>query len=435
VSIAIKPIHDPVDERIACYHRKHYDFRNLKARSMAWFIQVAIRRDMNKCINGRLDYDDAMVQFQGHREIFDKIDDLEAIIRQHHIVDEADLGTIGLTLYNFPTLSHFFVSPRKQAFVREVTIRELLDKTDYLKNLVLNSRLSAYVPEHDHEEIGGRATIAFVNQMTPSTLEKEAGFEQEAIRKEKFLLVDMAAPVTVLKQQFLKLLDRESRLKQGEYDDWEEYGILPYLDMRRWIARNHRKVTAKTRVELIYPNRLHGYGPKKIEETTVPHIEKLMDEKGPVFRGLLADASDEFRDALAWTRQEDPDANPSTAEEVLKRWLPRTYPFNFPDLDRTARMIPDLGERLQKVAEHLRNETQDRSLMERIRIMGQTGDGTALLRAMEKLRGKDACAYPITDSEEADFHIGDSFKGPADFDFSADVELWDADHAPAFQEQ
>jgi hypothetical protein len=329
VRIAIKPIHDPMDERIACYHRKLYDFRNLKARSMAWFVQVAIRRDMDKCINGGLDYDNPLVQFQGHQEILDKIDDLETIIRQHHIIDETALEAIGLTLYNFPTLSHFFVAPQKQAFVREVTMCELSDQADYLKSLVLNSQLADYLAERDCDENSEREAVTLVHHMTPSTLEKEAGLEQEEIRKEKLLLVDMAAPVTVLKQQFLKLLDRESRLKQGAYDDWEEYGVLPYLDIQRWVARNHRKVKANTRVELIYPNRLHGYGPKKIQETTVPHIEKLMDEKGPVFRGLLADASEEFRGTLAWTRREDPEANAAVAEEVLKRWLPRSYPFKF----------------------------------------------------------------------------------------------------------
>jgi hypothetical protein len=50
VSVAIKRINDPTDDRIACYHRKNYDFRNLKARSLAWFVQMAIRRDMHACV-------------------------------------------------------------------------------------------------------------------------------------------------------------------------------------------------------------------------------------------------------------------------------------------------------------------------------------------------------------------------------------------------
>jgi hypothetical protein len=403
VSVAIKRINDPTDDRIACYHRKNYDFRNLKARSLAWFVQMAIRRDMHACVKGVWDSHNPLVLLQGHLEIFNKLDDLETLIRQRHIIDEGDLATIGLTLYNFPTLSHFFVAPKEQAFVREATVRELFDKANYIRTLVLSSRLVADVPEDKNcQEVSEQEALGFVNQMTPATVEKEAGLEEKHVRKEKFLLVDMAAPVTILKQQFLKLLDRESRLKQGAYDDWEEYGILPYLDLRQWEELNI-KVKAKTRVELIYPNRLHGYGTKKIDETTLPHLEKLMDEKGPVFRGLLADASDEFWETLAWARQEDPDVNPAMAEEVLTRWFPRTYPFNFPDLERTARLLPERRDGLQKMIEWLKNETQQRSMVERIRMMELTEDGTGFLRAMEAVRGKNAYSLPVLPPEENDF--------------------------------
>jgi len=431
MSVAVKPIDDATDDRIACYNRKNYDFGSLKARSMAWFIQVAIRRDMDVCVNGGLDFDNPLVKFQGHKEIYDKLDALETLIRARHIIDEEGLETIGLTLYNFPTLSHFYVDPVKQAFVREATIRELLDKADHLKRLVLDSRLAAYVPKHDFEgENSERDKIAFVNQMTLSTLEKEAGVEQDEIRKEKLLLVDMAAPVTVLKQQFLKLLDRESRLKQGAYDDWEEYGILPYLDMRRWIARNQRKVKAKTRVELIYARRLQGYGPKKFEETTIPHIEKLMDQKGPVFRGLLAEGSDEFRDTIAWTQGEAPEANAGVAEETLKRWIPKSYPYNFPDLERTARTFPKSREKLRQMIDLLKIDTQKRSLLGRIRNMEHKDDGTGQLRAMEELLGKNAYVYPVTDPDEDDVTPKPSSKAALNIDdLIADAEDLEAERA------
>lgn len=402
MTIAVPQISASKDERIACYNQENYHFRKLKARAMAWFVQIAIRRDMDRCINGGLDYDNPLVQFQGHQEIRDQLIDLEEVIRRHHIIDETDLETIGLTLYNFPTLSHFFVAPEKHAFVREVTVREMLDKTDYLKSIVLNSPLTAYLAGNGSAENSEQEAMTLVHNMTPSRLVKEAGLVQDEIGKEKILLVDMSAPVMLLKQQFLKLLDRESRFKQGAYDDWEEYGILPYLDINRWTSRNGQKVKAKTRVELIYANRLHGYGPKKIEETTVPHITKLMDQQGPVFQGLLAGASKEFHCALAWTRQEDKDADPAIADEVLKRWLPRTYPVNFPDLERTARTFPDQREKLQNIIEILRTDTQRHSLVERIRACGHDDDGTGLLRATEELLRKNVEDVHVPDTAELD---------------------------------
>src|SRR5260370_36433732 len=84
---------------------------------------------------------------QGHLEIFFKGDELYGLIRRKHLIDETDLASIGLTLYNFPTLSHFFVAKREHKFVREATVRELREDVDFVHTLVLNNRLAAYLPE------------------------------------------------------------------------------------------------------------------------------------------------------------------------------------------------------------------------------------------------------------------------------------------------
>jgi len=396
-----KPISDAGDGRVACYHRNNYKFRELKARSLAWFVQIAIRRDMRSCFQGLLHRDDPRVRLQGHLEIFNKLDELETLIRQRHIVGEDDLATIGLTLYNFPTLSHFFVAPKKQAFVREATVQELIDKGDYIRALLLKSRLAAYIPgDKNYQEASEEEGLSLVNQMTSTKVEEEAGLEGKDICKQKFLVVDMAAPVTILKQQFLKLLDREARLRLSPYDEWEEYGILPYLDLRQWEKHNSTKVKAKTRVELIYPNRLHGYGPKKVDETTLPHTQKLMDEKGPVFRGLLADASEEFWATWVHVREEDSDGNAAMAEEALARWFPRTFPHNFPDLERASRLFPDSRDGLQQSIERLQDRQSKLTLVERIRGMDLENSSTALLRTMEALRGKHAYKFPVSPEDD-----------------------------------
>jgi hypothetical protein len=140
------------DDRVSCYHRENYDLRNLKSRSLAWLVQIAVRHDLIMSGKGVLESHNPRVMLQGHLEIFFKADELFALIRRKHLIDETDLASIGLTLYNFPTLSHFFVATREHKFVREATVRELREDVDFVHTLVLNSRLAAYLPEGQGRE-------------------------------------------------------------------------------------------------------------------------------------------------------------------------------------------------------------------------------------------------------------------------------------------
>ncbi len=407
-----KAIHDCKDGRVACFNRNNYKFRDLKARALAWFVQIAIRRDIQLCLRAIMDVDDAGQICEGHLEICKNLNEILVLIRQRHIIDESDLATIGLTLYNFPALSHFFVVPKKQNFVRTATAQELIAVCNKMRANILNSRLVNYVPAGENPaEASDEEVLSFFNQMLPAKILEEAELDEKDTCKERFLLVDMAAPVTILKDQFLELLEREARLKRNPYDDWEEYGILPYLDLQQWEKNNGIKIKLNTKANLVLPNRGGGYTPKKIDETTKPHIAKLMDEQGPVFRGLLANASKEFREAIAWARSEARPEKHALAQEALARWFPRTYPYNLPDLEWAAHKFPKSSDMIQKIIELYKTTKMDMPIAERIRTENPTGDGSGLLRVAEQLRDRGAYPSPAPTIEDENETADDPFSG------------------------
>ncbi len=53
------------DDRVSCYHRENYDLRNLKLRSLAWLVQVAVRYDIVMSLKGLLESHDPRVMLQG----------------------------------------------------------------------------------------------------------------------------------------------------------------------------------------------------------------------------------------------------------------------------------------------------------------------------------------------------------------------------------
>jgi hypothetical protein len=388
-AVSSKPIGNSRDGRIACYHRDNYKLKDIKAKALACFVQIGIRRDIRMCIRMMPYIADPRVKIQGYQQIYDKLDDLNRLIRQRHILDENDLATIDLSLCNFPTLSRFFVAIHKHTFVREATADELHKACSNISRLVRGSSLGDYIPgEKNYIDADDDDVFSLINHMTPSAIQREAGVEASDIHKEKFVIVDMAAPVTILKQQFLKLLDRQAPLKLNNLADWEDHGILPYLDLCQWEKENGTKIKPQTRADLICRNSINGYTAKKIDETTRPYAEKLMDQDGPVIRGLQADAAEEFWETIFYVREETPDGNAEMAEEALTRWFPRTYPFNLQDLHRFAEVFPKQEVAMSKVIEWMKEELRLHSMKERIRKMNFHDPGTGVLRAAEEMHNE-----------------------------------------------
>jgi predicted nucleic acid-binding Zn-ribbon protein len=388
-AVSSKPIGNSRDGRIACYHRDNYKLKDIKAKALACFVQIGIRRDIRMCIRMMPYIADPRVKIQGYQQIYDKLDDLNRLIRQRHILDENDLATIDLSWYNFPTLSRFFVAIQKHTFVREATADELRKGCSNISMLVRGSHLGDYIPgKKSYIDADEDDVFHLVNHMTPSAIQREAGVEASDIRKEKFVIVDMAAPVTILKQQFLKLLDRQAPLKLNNLADWEDHGILPYLDLCQWEKENGTKIKPQTRADLICRNSVNGYTAKKIDETTRPYAEKLMDQDGPVIRGLKADAAEEFWETIFYVREEAPDGNAEMAEEALARWFPRTYPYNLQDLERSAEVSPEHAVATFTVIEWMKERLRLESMKERIRKQNIHDPGTGVIRAAEGMQSE-----------------------------------------------
>lgn len=365
---------------ISCYDRQHYDFSEIKAAALAWFIQFAIRADLFDALAASEAPRSFEVEFSGQLEIAAKRSDLRNLIREKHILDEPALNSIGLSLYNFPTLSHFFVAPRKQAFLREVTVRELLEQV---------VRVRALVSEPPFSELGLAEDDPFTPalHMTPTQVEREAGIPESRISRERFLVADMAAPVTVLKAQFLRTLSRVKKQKLADYTHWGKYGVLPYIDLQDWERTSNRKIAASARANLFYGQSEHSV--KTIEETTKPHACRLLDMGSPVSCDLKAEASEQFAQAIAVARDDSEFTKEevSAATEALERWFPCSYPWNLPDLTRTARMLPESSEGISGFLSML-DASGDLALniKERLAKLGPDDYGRGIVTAMKDIR-------------------------------------------------
>jgi hypothetical protein len=334
------------DDRISCYNSKHYVFEGIRAHALAWYIQFAIRVDVAASEVAAMSPASPEVQLSGLLELYKKRYELRELIRAKHIIDEPALETIGLTLYNFPTLSHFFVAPNKHGFVREATVRELLEEISYLHKLA--GRLASLKNPRTIglEEI---SPLRMVGQMAPSQIEVEADLSEQAALKERFLIVDMAAPVTVLKKQFLSALVRAKKQKLNSYDVWKDFAVLPYIDLKDWQSSTGLRIADNVRVNLLYGD--HDGSSKRKEETT-RHVERLLDMASPVSCGLKSAAAETFTYAITLALgdfelldlpdKEKEAAAKAAAAEALDRWFPRSYPLNLPTLTRYARLYPEM---------------------------------------------------------------------------------------------
>jgi hypothetical protein len=226
-----------------------------------------------------------------------------------------------------------------------------------------------------------------VLHMTPTQVEREAGIREDQLPKERFLVVDMAAPVTVLKTQFLRALSRVKKQRLADYGCWFKYGVLPYIDIRDWESTSNRKIAASARANLLYGKSEHSV--KTIEETTKPYARRLLDMGSPVSCDLKAEASEQFAQAIAvahddseFTKEEV-----STADEALVRWFPSSYPWNFADLNRAASTLSGVSEGIPGFLSMLETNG-DLKLTIKERLKKQSpgyDDGRGILKAINDL--------------------------------------------------
>ena len=397
------------DPLVECYCCENYNPRldRIRSKALGWFVQFAIRADLHASFSTILDWDDKRIQLCGYPEIHSKASELYGLIRTKHVIDENDLETIGLSIFSFPTLSHFFVDTRGQQFVREATFEDLGASSLEIREIVLGSEeLSSSLPRASSRE---EAFGTIFGKLTKSQIEAEAHLPQAARSKQRLLVVDMGAPVERLKAQFLAALDRSGRQKNSIellIQAWKKYGILPYIDQNEWASHDSNVcVKAQVQSELIYEldedAEVAFLCEKTLRETTEPHAGRMLDVQSQQFKALTAAASEEFFATIEYARKSDSSSSNAAGEEALRRWFPRTFPYSIPDLKRAARVFPEHSERLTSVlAEIDRSGMLSLSVKERIRDYYHETNGMAVLEFVKKVGMAPEILFPADESSE-----------------------------------
>jgi len=416
-AVTIQRADDPLVE---CYCCENYNPRldRIRSKALGWFVQFAIRADLHASFSTPLDWDDKSVQMRGYPEIHSKARELYELIRTKPVIDESDLETIGLSIFSFPTLSHFFVATRSQQFVREATFEDLGASLLEIRQMILGSEeLSSSLPKASSRE---EAFGAMFGKLTKSQIEAEAHLPQTARSKQRLLVVDMGAPVELLKAQFLAALERPERQKNSIellIQAWRKYGVLSYIDLNEWSSHDsHIRVKTQVQSELVYELEenddaafLNG---KTLRETTEPLARRMLDVQSQQFKALTAAASEEFFATIEYAQNNDSSSSNAAGEEALRRWFPRTFPYSIPDLKRAVRVFPEHSEQLRSVlAEIDRSGMLSLSVKERIRDYYHDTNGMAVLEFVKQVGMAPEILFPSSDGS-----AGDEQRNIGDFD-------------------
>lgn len=366
-TLKIRSEHDP---RITCYRWSNYSFRDFHSKALAWFVQFAIRSDLAQAVGCLRRGNGFNAVVAGYPEIQRKIPELITLIRDRHILDESALATIGLSLFHFPTLAPFYGSTSTQAFVREASIGELKAELENAYGAVATSALEELFRD-ENGDFSLPALHAVWGNKTSTVIQREAGIAEDRISRERLLVVDLSAPVTVLKSQFLACLERTAKEKISAgpgYADWEDLGVLPYIDLEFWRSITLRDTIPQRVVpRIIYNDRL-VYTAKNVEETTLPKVNKMLDTSSRAFCALKATASVEFAAAIGFAMNPANCPGGGAAQEALARWFPRTYPHDVPRLRRLCRIFPHESTAQQEILDSLEQDGElDLDIAERIR--------------------------------------------------------------------
>jgi hypothetical protein len=403
--LTVSPIERADDPLIECYCCENYNLRidAIKSKALAWFVQFAIRADLHASLSTLLDWNDKRVQLRGYPEIRSKARELYGLIRLKHVIDESDLATVGLSIFSFPTLSHFFVAPRSQSFVREATLEDLGAHLLELRQMILDSgELSSLLPKATSRE---EAFGAIFGKMTRSQIEAEAELPWQSRTKQRLLIVDMGVPVTLLKAQFLAALDRSEKQKSSFellVQAWKRYGVLPYIDLNEWSSQNPNiQIKIPIQAELIYQLEDGGslLPDKTIRETTEPHANRMLDVQSPQFRALIAAASEEFFATIEYAQYSDKSSLNAAGEEALRRWFPRTFPYSIPDLEKAERLLPEHSKKLKSVLTEIdRSGMLSLSVKDRIRDYYHGANGLAVLEFVKRIGMAPEILFPANES-------------------------------------
>lgn len=331
------------------------------------------------------------------------------MIRVKHVIDEDDLATIGLSIFSFPTLSHFFVAPGSQTFVREATLEDLGANLLEIRQTILDSgELTSLLPKASSRE---EAFGAMFGKMTRSQIEAEAALPQQSRSKQRLLVVDMGAPVMLLKAQFQAALDRSEKQKssfEALAQAWKKYGVLPYIDLTEWSSQDPNiRIKLPVQAEILYEledsDDTALLYDKTIRETTAPHANRMLDVQSQQFRALIAAASEEFFATIEYAQFSDKGAANAAGEEALRRWFPRTFPYSIPDLEKAERLFPEHSEKLKSILTEIdRSGMLLLSVKDRIRDYYHGSNGLAVLEFVKRIGMAPEILFPAYESYAQD---------------------------------
>lgn len=392
----------------ACFSYEHYNdaLRSFKSAALGWLVQFAIRGELHKAIEDNWDLNNNAYRARPYLKLRSNAPRLRRLIRKKHILDEPALAEIGMTLYDFPVLATFFLRADLRNYVREPTANEIATYLSEMFQLVekgeSDGRPLSASPRSD--QIG-----TFIKHLTRSQIEHQVGRGGGVSSPtHRLLCVNMSAPVSILKSQFLEVLERSAKQKNETtvmIDTWLRYGVLPFLDLRDSVTREGMsKIKVDDQIELIYDPELARQnakgveldrGAKTLNETTKPHALKILESQSQPFCSLAASASKELAEGVTFARTPDQCSDSEAAQEALNRWIPRTYPCDLSAFELAIEVQPQYAKRLRDFLEHYKEGGLFAcSLKERIRRASCEAENL-LTRCLELSR---SCEAELTES-------------------------------------
>ena len=235
----IRSWHDP---RVSCFNANEYKMQGLKAPALAYFMQFSIRADLRKAIGSSLQKHDLQLKLSGYLELEERMKDILSLIRTKHVVDEQDLASIGLSLYDFPTISHFFVGAHRPVFVYEATFKQIRSALDFAYSRVFGSDIWQYATGADSranslDDVDPDAIHTLIDRMSLTQLQRESQPDDTKVTDESQFGVDLAASVSVLKKQFLAAIERIPKQKTttaSYFFDLAQLETLPLIYLEIW---------------------------------------------------------------------------------------------------------------------------------------------------------------------------------------------------------
>lgn len=192
----------------------------------------------------------------------------------------------------------WYTSPRYHGFAGEtVSHTESQQRQAHHKLAQEELRLTCLSSRHENETGKKSESIPPLPALqtvwgskTSTAIKRNAGIGEDNIPRERLLVVDLSAPVTVLKSQFSACLERfpKQKISAGPgYADWEDLGVLPFIDMEFWRLITLREdIRQRVVPRIIYSDR-HVYTAKNVDETTIPHVHKMLNTSSRLRRVKL----------------------------------------------------------------------------------------------------------------------------------------------------